>query len=477
MRLWRAPRRGAPVAALFALCAGLAGADPSVAQTAPGGAVDDLAAPKTNAAAPSLDRLEGHGGPIKGVAVSSDGRLAATASFDYALGLWDLASGARLTWLDGHEAAANAALFLPDGRLVSGGDDFALMLWDLSGDSAPLRLEGHQNKIQNLALSPMGDLIASASWDGDIGLWRLSSEGDAALEAMLDGHQSGVNDVAFSADGAALFSASTDGTVRRWDLETRSLKRIEARHGFGVNLLTLNETAEGGGWLAYGGADGIVRVQDLASGAEIALLDGERRPILAMAESPDGQRLAYGDGEGYISVVRTADWSLEREFRAVTRGPIWALAFKDDETLLAGGLDDFAAVWPIGAAEAPLFPKDAPRRFQVAADEVSNGERQFARKCSVCHTLTPDSRRRAGPTLFGVFGRRAGALSGYAYSPALLASDIVWSPETLDKLFDIGPDHYTPGSKMPMQRIVDPSDRADLISYLRAATGAAPQDP
>ena len=105
---------------------------------------------------------------------------------------------------------------------------------------------------------------------------------------------------------------------------------------------------------------------------------------------------------------------------------------------------------------------------------MSNGERQFARKCSICHSLTPDSQRRAGPTLYGIFGRKAGTLPGYSYSPALADADLVWSDETIDKLFSIGPDHYTPGSKMPMQQIADPADRNDLIAYLKDAT--APED-
>ena len=50
------------------------------------------------------------------------------------------------------------------------------------------------------------------------------------------------------------------------------------------------------------------------------------------------------------------------------------------------------------------------------------------------------------------------------------ASDIVWSAETLGALFDLGPDHYVPGSNMPMQRITNPQDRADLIGFLRSAT-------
>jgi cytochrome c len=101
---------------------------------------------------------------------------------------------------------------------------------------------------------------------------------------------------------------------------------------------------------------------------------------------------------------------------------------------------------------------------------MSNGERQFQRKCSICHTLGPDSARRAGPTLHNLFGRRAGAIPGYPYSPTLEKSQLVWSEETVDRLFDIGPDHFVPGSKMPMQRITNPADREDLIAFLRDAT-------
>jgi cytochrome c len=59
---------------------------------------------------------------------------------------------------------------------------------------------------------------------------------------------------------------------------------------------------------------------------------------------------------------------------------------------------------------------------------------------------------------------------GYRYSQTLTGSDIIWTDETVDALFDIGPDHYIPGSKMPMQVIARPEDRADLVAYLRRAT-------
>jgi cytochrome c len=110
------------------------------------------------------------------------------------------------------------------------------------------------------------------------------------------------------------------------------------------------------------------------------------------------------------------------------------------------------------------------RTFLQAPETMPNGERQFMRKCSVCHDLVATEQRRAGPHLAGLFGRPAGSLPGYRYSDTLAQSDIIWGAETIDALFDLGPDHYIPGSKMPMQRITAPTDRQDLIDYLKTAT-------
>ena len=418
-----------------------------------------LAAPL---AAQDFFTLKGHGGPIMDIAVSPTGRIA-TASFDNSLGLW---LDGEPAWCEGHEAAVNVVAFAGPDRLVSGGDDFSIRLWSAC-DGPGREIGRHAGKVTGLAVSQATGLVASASWDGAIGLWPLDEEGPGTL---LRGHSQGVNDVVFSEDGSRLYSASVDGTIRVWDVEAGTELRQLVRHGFGVNELILDQRM---GWLAYGAVDGATRLIDADSGAQIADFTLDRRPILALAHDPATRQLAVGDGEGYIMIIDTAEHRILRDFKAAREGPVWALAFSPDgRNLHAAGIEDVMYSWPVDALTEYGQMATASRSFLEDPDTLPNGERQFKRKCSICHATTPGGGRKAGPTLFGLFGRPAGTLPGYNYSGTLTGSDIVWSEETIDRLFDLGPDHFIPGSKMPMQRIAAASDRRDLIDYLRRATAS-----
>ena len=127
-------------------------------------------------------------------------------------------------------------------------------------------------------------------------------------------------------------------------------------------------------------------------------------------------------------------------------------------------------------AAAPLLAALLLAAAPAAAEPAGAGDpekgKALFRACAFCHTLGPDGGRRAGPTLHHLFGREAGSVAGYAYSDALRNSGIVWTEDTVSRLFEVGPDTMTPGSKMPLQRMTDAGQRADLIAYLRRATAA-----
>ncbi len=395
--------------------------------------------------------LKGHGGPIMGIATSPDGRIA-TASFDNSVGVW--AEG-EPEWLEGHEAAVTSVAF--NGTAIySAADDFTLRRWPTG------QIVGrHKGKIAGIAAS--SSHVATASWDGTIGVWPV----DGSDPTILGPVGSGINAVEFSPDGKTLYSAGVDGVLRVWDVSSgQEIARL-VEHGFGINELSLNPVEN---WIAYGAVDGVTRIYDMET-AEERDFTLERRPILALALSPDRRLLAVGDGEGFIMVIDTQEWRIAHDFRATLRGPVWALAFSaDGKNIHAGGIDDAMYSWPIDSLGDHIQMAGVEPAFLKNPDEMDNGERQFARKCSICHSLTPDDQRRAGPTLHGIFGRKAGTLPEYFYSDTLQDSDIIWDDETINALFDLGPDHYIPGSKMPMQRIAAEQDRNDLIAFLRRAT-------
>lgn len=103
----------------------------------------------------------------------------------------------------------------------------------------------------------------------------------------------------------------------------------------------------------------------------------------------------------------------------------------------------------------------------AAGGDASRGEQIYDR-CLACHSLDRD---RTGPKHCGLFGRRAGSLPDFAYSPAMRSSGIVWSEKTLDR-FLAAPTKNVPGTYMGYAGIEDPHERADLIAYLKAANGS-----
>jgi len=104
-----------------------------------------------------------------------------------------------------------------------------------------------------------------------------------------------------------------------------------------------------------------------------------------------------------------------------------------------------------------------------AEGDPAKGEKVFA-KCKACHT-TEAGKNKIGPSLAGLFGRKAGTVEGYTYSDAMKNYGVVWGEDTLFKYLE-NPRGVVPGTKMVFPGIKDAQDRTDLIAYLKQATAA-----
>jgi cytochrome c len=402
--------------------------------------------------------MRGHGGPVRALAVSPDGKRLASASFDTTAITWSLASGTAEKVLRFHEGAVNAVAVLQDGRVATSGEDTRIAIWQPGQDKPAMVLQGHTAPVVGLAVSPDGKTLASASWDNTARLWPLAG-GDTRV---LEGHQQNVNGIAFTTDGHAVVTAGYDLTLRIWPLAGGSSPRI-------MTLPTpLNSVVTApNGDIVTAGATGKVYFLS-ATGEMKGEVDAATVPIIALALSGDGKLVAASSIRGAVAVIDRDSRKLERTL--VGPGlPAWSVAFlPDNHTLLTGGTDRLIRRWNAlngdHLGDVAMNRPDDP----LAAYEGDPGAEVF-RACIACHTLKADDGPRAGPTLAGLFGRRIATLPGYDFSPALKKLDIVWTPETVSKLFEIGPAAYTPGTKMPEQR-VGAEDRAALVKFLEKVT-------
>ena len=419
--------------------------------------------------------LRGHGGPIRSIAVLDD-KTVVTGGFDSAIIVWDIPSGTAKTVLRFHEGAVTALAKRSFGCFASGGEDGRIAEWCLDSKE-PVRIPGlvHTGPISALAfeLVPRTSNIFrlhSGSWDHSVRSHesRRTGNSDHPPNHMVAEHKAPVNGLAIAHQtdppSIVVVSASSDGVVRMTDAwSLRLLRQIQLPVALnGLAMLPAPDNR-----IVLTAADGRVRVlnPDLTSSFEIELPDG---PLTAVAVSRDGKTIA-------VAGMRTPATLIDVEKRAVARRilgpglPIWALAFStDSRELFTGGADRALRRWIVSTGEQVGNPL-SPATDLIGQTDTDPGARVF-RACAVCHTVRPEDAQRAGPSLHGIMGRKIATATGYDYSQAFKTMDIVWTPETIAKLFEVGPTLYTPGTKMPEQRVTDPVERAALVDWLARET-------
>lgn len=388
----------------------------------------------------------GHAGPVS--ALATDGTRLVSGGFDGRAILWssDMQTARGVERF--HDGNVTATALLPDGRHLTAGQDGRVALWGDAGD--PVFATPHGvSPVAALAVSPDASVIAVGFWDGRLVLMDLAGREIARVQA----HAGRLSGLAFLPSGD-LVSVGGDLRFVRWD------GALSLQASAGLPDLP-NGLARVGDRLAVIFAEGALRLFS-PEGEVLPERFLSERPLVAVTASPDTVAAAAVDGTIWILGAETLQVRAEI---APEGGPVWALALAGD-TLVAGGAS--GTIRRHATADGARIGQVQ----SVMADAHDDGSRgaEVWRACAICHSLEPGDHSRAGPSLHGIFDRPIASVEGYAFSPALRDLDIVWTPRTVAELFEVGPEIYTPGSRMPDQRVADPADRQALVEFLERAS-------
>ncbi|MEU7908539.1 NB-ARC domain-containing protein, partial [Actinoplanes sp. NPDC049118] len=240
--------------------------------------------------------LTGHTDRVNAVAIAADGTWLATAGADRSIRTWDATTGALRAKLTGHKAQVNAVAIAPDGTwLASAGDDLSVRIWDVSTGAQRAKLTGHSDRVTSVVIDPGSGWVATTSDDRSVRVWDVTTGRE---QRRLVISTDWVRSVAIAPSGTWL--AVAGWSLRIWNPNTEEQRTdFISRFDELLNAIAISPDET---WLASAGDDRTVKIWNVATGEEQALLQGHIDPVNAVNIAPDGTWLATASSDWSVRV-------------------------------------------------------------------------------------------------------------------------------------------------------------------------------
>jgi WD40 repeat protein len=228
--------------------------------------------------------FEGHKDALYSAALSPDGKILATGSYDQKIKLWEVETGREIKTLSGHNGAIYSLAFRPDGKiLASASADRTVKLWDVASGDRRDTLSQSLKELYAVAFSPDGKRLVAGGVDNRIRIWEISENATETTNPLLDAkyaHEGAILNLVFSTDGKLLLSSAEDSTVKVWDAQhmtERFLLETQPDWARALTFMTDDKT------IAVGRMDGTLGFYDAATGKPARRLSAK----LTLPGTPD----------------------------------------------------------------------------------------------------------------------------------------------------------------------------------------------
>lgn len=281
-----------------------------------------------------------HEGVVYAVAAASGSPLAASASGDRTIRIWDLRSNTSLATLSGHQHRVYDLALSRDGtRLLSGSHDRSVRFWDVASATTLCTLRGHSDAVLAVAFAPDEQSAVSAAKDGTIRVWQL---GAGERRATTQEHEGWIHAVALRPDARVAITAGQDRRLRVWDTASARVQQVLSGHDDAVSAIALHPTHA---MAVSGSHDCRVLVWDLARGEPRHVLKGHGDTINAVAISHDGRTAFSAAADGNVIHWDVERGRILRRWDAHRRGITFITLLANEQAVLTGSLDGTVRLW------------------------------------------------------------------------------------------------------------------------------------